>query len=572
MCNLFQGGSLNDFRVAIPTKFQTVNTEFYHNEQDVSNSTTSKTVECSLYSFEREGYTFKFIDTPGVNDTGGFLQDDANVDLIFDTINQLNELHALILLLNGTHSRLTTNLKNVIHRFNERIPDDFCHHFIVILTNCKEYRVNFDLESSGLPLIDNSSVFYMQNSGFSHDIRRLTAQQYTELEQDWHESMSTLNNIVDCKLMKMTSFSTHNFRIIHEKLNTMKCLLHKVHLTIMDLQQIDALLSSLFSAANQYSAEMDKYHKSVEQGIVSINEVISTDYHNILCMSCNRVCHEKCTLLETSGKGADGLYQCKIFDESRDICNECTCPVSEHYHDRKLIQPVNRSIRERVQNVQQKFENVGIETATCKQDCETVSQMKKVLEDTLQDILVELRATCRHMKQININYNVSTDLQSCISRIKSNRNILTSPDVRQTADNVIQELTQLSKELNDQTSPKQLKGRTSNYVVGKRQHRSKQTRWQDDYFYIEQWSTNDLVDTYHNGYFTIRGYSYYLDDRSILKELKRRLKGDSIGFLDKRELVVFGKQFEIHHQKSDEELRTTATRIEHDIKRLFCFH
>jgi hypothetical protein len=241
--------------------------------------------------------------------------------------------------------------------------------------------------------------------------------------------------------------------------------------------------------------------------------------------------------------------------------------VSTHYHDRKLIQPVNRSIGEMVQNLQVRLENTGAEVAMCEEDCEVVRQMKQLLENTLQDLLIELKASCQRVKRISVNYNVVTDLHNGISHIKSDSSILTSSNVRQRADQVIDELTQLCKEINDQTPPQQLKeGRTSNPIEGKRQHRSKQKREQHDDLYIEQWPTSDLVNCHFYGSWMIRGYTYYLDTRLIRKELQRRLNGDSVGYLSQQELLVFGKQFEIYHRKSKEELRETANQIETEIK------
>ncbi|CAF1671726.1 unnamed protein product, partial [Didymodactylos carnosus] len=89
LANLFFDGSLTNLKVAIPTKYLSTNLNYLHNEDDLDDETKSKTLNCQCYTFQIENVNFNFIDTPGISDTGGYLQDNENVDKIFDTVQTL---------------------------------------------------------------------------------------------------------------------------------------------------------------------------------------------------------------------------------------------------------------------------------------------------------------------------------------------------------------------------------------------------------------------------------------------------------------------------------------------------
>lgn len=96
--NYFRGGSLQNVKVAIPSKFRpTITEQFSHCENNLRDTTQSKTDMCNQYIFvdstspaQRQ---YLFLDTPGLSDTRGAEQDNINMNKIIDGVsfNFINE-------------------------------------------------------------------------------------------------------------------------------------------------------------------------------------------------------------------------------------------------------------------------------------------------------------------------------------------------------------------------------------------------------------------------------------------------------------------------------------------------
>lgn len=242
-----------------------------HHENDLEDGTRSKTSRCTKYTYTVEQVHFHFYDTPGINDTGGYLADNENVDRIFECLESIQHLTALILVLNGTQGRLTVNIRNVLERFRDRIPDALYSNLIVILTNCAAHTVNF----SAVTLISHAPIFYMQNSAFSSDAQQWTSQTREILQRDWTISMKTMNEFIKT-LLTLTPVSTESLSAMNDDRNAIRSVLHESRLMIMELQHIEDELTALEQASNIYSANIEKYSSVSGQPNKSIQVTISS--------------------------------------------------------------------------------------------------------------------------------------------------------------------------------------------------------------------------------------------------------------------------------------------------------
>jgi hypothetical protein len=225
-----------------------------HHENCIEDGTRSKTSKCTRYTYTVEQVHFNFFDTPGINDTGGYLSDNENVDRIFECTQTLHHLTALVLVLNGTQGRLTVNIRNVLERFRDRIPDVLYTNVIVILTNCASHTVNF----GSVKLLNHAPVFHMQNSAFSSDASTWTSQTREILQRDWNVSMHTMNEFVKT-LLTLTPVSTEALSSMNDDRNAIRSVLHESRLMIMELQHIEDELTALEEASHIYSANIEKY-------------------------------------------------------------------------------------------------------------------------------------------------------------------------------------------------------------------------------------------------------------------------------------------------------------------------
>jgi hypothetical protein len=248
---------LTNLKIAIPTRYLKSNMSSImpeHHENFLDDVTRCKTSQCTKYQYKVKKVYFNFYDTPGINDTGGYLADNENLDQIFQCIQSFEYLTALVFVLNGTQARLTINIKNVLERFHDRIPDVFYSNIIVILTNCTSHTVNLD----SIKLLNNPPIFYMQNSAFSSDPQTWSEQTQDILQRDWNRSIETMNEFIKT-LILLEPISTESLTNINNDRNAIRSILHESRLMIMELQHIEDELIALEQASQIYSENIEKY-------------------------------------------------------------------------------------------------------------------------------------------------------------------------------------------------------------------------------------------------------------------------------------------------------------------------
>ena len=107
-----------------------------------------QTRHCEQYIFTdpTTNQQYLFLDTPGLSDTRGIEQNEINMNKIVEEISLLGSLTSIIIVINGSVSRLTINLRLFISYLHGTIPDIILENIIVVLTNVKKYESSFDLK------------------------------------------------------------------------------------------------------------------------------------------------------------------------------------------------------------------------------------------------------------------------------------------------------------------------------------------------------------------------------------------------------------------------------------------
>ena len=420
-----------------------------HHETSLDDVTRSKTSKCTKYTYTVEQVHFNFFDTPGINDTGGYLSDNENVDRIFECLQALQYLTALVLVLNGTQARLTINIRNVLERFRDRIPDVLYKNLIVVLTNCASHTVNF----GSVKLLKHAPIFYMQNSAFSSDAQTWSLQTHDILQRDWHISMHTMNEFVKT-LLNLTPVSTETLSEMNDDRNAIRSVLHESRLIIMELQHIEDELAALEQASNIYSANIEKYASVSGQATKSIqvNEITVTSYHNTICLKCNTVCHERCSLTETTRVGERVFRRCTVISNGR--CTVCPgkCFYDIHYHDRRLIKSVPKTLKVAISSVANKYTEARKDKAACETKCETVQETKRLIEQSLQEQFTKVRDACFRVRKNCQGFNVAEELCIFVNFLKNDMNSLRSQTVMKRATKFVEKLEALADQLQNDDS------------------------------------------------------------------------------------------------------------------------
>ncbi|KAH8659720.1 hypothetical protein BGZ61DRAFT_593919 [Ilyonectria robusta] len=95
-------------------------------------SATRKTI---FYHFTIKGKIFRFIDTPGILDTGGLNQDRLNLKDVFHALKDTNKLSAVLFLLHPNETRMDDNFKFCITELLIHLHRDVANNIIFGFTN-----------------------------------------------------------------------------------------------------------------------------------------------------------------------------------------------------------------------------------------------------------------------------------------------------------------------------------------------------------------------------------------------------------------------------------------------------
>lgn len=94
LTNYFRGGTLQNVKVAIPSKYRpNITEQFSHCENNLRDTTQSKTDMCNQYIYvdaaSPSQRQYLFLDTPGLSDTRGAEQDNINMSKIIDGVSSI---------------------------------------------------------------------------------------------------------------------------------------------------------------------------------------------------------------------------------------------------------------------------------------------------------------------------------------------------------------------------------------------------------------------------------------------------------------------------------------------------
>ncbi|CAF3853619.1 unnamed protein product, partial [Rotaria sp. Silwood1] len=254
------------------------------NKNAIGDNTRSKTKECQKYIFVSKEQNYVFIDTPGIGDTGGIQRDNENLAHMFDTVQELHDIAAILLFLNGAQGRHTTNVKSVLTRLADRLPNNILNNVIVILTNCHSHSVNFEPEKIGLT--EKTTAFCMQNSAFSSHPNTWDPETLWALQKDWDASMVAIKKLIYL-FGNILPVSTSTLNDMQQDRHRIKSILHESRVLISQLQQFEDELDALERAIQRYGQNSEYYKNFERDRETTVKRMIDVDYRNALCSNCN---------------------------------------------------------------------------------------------------------------------------------------------------------------------------------------------------------------------------------------------------------------------------------------------
>eukprot|EP00047_Mylnosiga_fluctuans_P005789 m.242724 g.242724 ORF g.242724 m.242724 type:complete len:590 (-) comp14092_c0_seq1:42-1811(-) len=366
----------------------------------------------------------RFVDTPGLGDDQEIGTDDKHVNSILDSLGKLEQIHVVLLVLNGSDARVSARTRYVLQRLYSLCPGGFEEHLFLLFTNTRGLIPNFDIGVLAMPInLDN--IICIDNMLFSGNGEALASRTLhgkplspmavgklrVQVRSAVEESQQLLSLYVEA-WTNCAPLDTSVFRLIRENRKV-------TQLAIDNMLKNRVELEKALDKKQKIAQDLKDGKPTKEElrllSLKTVDEVSferqDTPHHNTVCTKCpNReACHEKCSLDRTSVQGHEIFKQCAcMIDGSTPPRCACGHTFEDHIHVNHLYRKVTRkrpmmtdAERDRYQSLvndeQRKAHLLDVTRRS-------IQKVEKALTDNkqnLKDALAQLHALCPYY-----NYHV----------------------------------------------------------------------------------------------------------------------------------------------------------------------
>ena len=313
--------------------------------------------------FEQNNRIVRLIDTPGVGDTRGLEQDKLHIEYILKFLSQVDELHAICIMLKPDETRLGLMFKFYIQELFKHMHKDAIKNIVFCFTNSRttqfkpggsvtllkkllqEHKVEMNL--------GKDNIYHMDNVGFKYLMAKKQVKysddDVKDFEKSWAKSVEEtnrlLNTISKLKPHKLQqSLSLNNIR-------------QKFVMLVKPIGDISQNIQTNLALANTKRLELQKCQSNQKelhkQLFIPTTKLTSNTLDNprTVCTSDKCVkystvpdstenvinyvthCHNICYLkgVETGKLSNPAIKNCSIFGKT-DNCKKCGCSWEKHMH------------------------------------------------------------------------------------------------------------------------------------------------------------------------------------------------------------------------------------------------
>ncbi|VEN43397.1 unnamed protein product [Callosobruchus maculatus] len=346
------------------------------NEYMESGASATQGVQPYVFGIYEGRVKVRVIDTPGIGDTRGIKQDEANCENIIGYIKNLKKLHAICLLFRPSISRLTAYFEYCLVQLLSRLDKSACKNIFFIFTNTRasEYGPGDTLSilqkaienirnDSGVMIPLNKNIFCFENEAFRYlaaakkDIR-FDTDVTKNYKRSWENSAKQCWNMLkyinggpdkNKPQQPLEPYNPSNLLAINVAKNL--------------LLNLSKVLAKLFneSASNSMTLERLKDKRDAEQlevdalykkGI-TVKDIEKTElnFPVLVCASScctetlkigevtkkhyTKICHYDCNdvaQIDYDIIGNPVIGQCTVIDNLTRHCLRCGCDFSMHMH------------------------------------------------------------------------------------------------------------------------------------------------------------------------------------------------------------------------------------------------
>ncbi|PKC63514.1 hypothetical protein RhiirA1_537715 [Rhizophagus irregularis] len=450
MANYFLGGTLENPKVVIPTKyFKVTENAFGRNDTEakVGDVTRSQTTKCCNYEFkhpENPSCNFVFIDTPGMSDTNGIEQDDKNIQEIINTAIDAGSLTAIIIIASGTEARVTPTIKNTLTRLANNLPDEIIsNNLLLILTKCTKSSASFSEDAFAKEIVKPKKIFYMDNQIFCADPQILLNDddEYSTVKHQWDKSFKTFSNLLKI-IPEMNDTLTKTFTKMRELRNKIKSEIVTISQTTTNIQQVQDKLEAAYKALRKTGDQKNSFANYTTTEEITIKKPIQKDTKDTLCTTHMRdgiICHENCQLEFNFESGSNNFISCSCMGQDGK-CKVCGCGPSSHYHDSTEMVTETKTIEKVLEDIKAKYDLADQNHKVISNHATRFQESFANLQDQANANYDKILQLCTDLSKICSRFNFVDELHANIENMRMDARNIQSIDIRTKAESDIRNL------------------------------------------------------------------------------------------------------------------------------------
>ncbi|KAL0041253.1 hypothetical protein WJX77_010452 [Trebouxia sp. C0004] len=220
-------------------------------------------------------------------------------------------------------------------------------------------------------------------------------------------------------------------------------------------------------AGTRAAADAEKYAKYTKEATVEETQIVDAPYHSTLCSTCRTVCHDHCSLQEITTPGAAGFGNCSCFGHGRynGGCGVCTghCAVSSHYHARKTIKQVTRTVSSVLEDMKRKY-RLAAQQALQARNQQSRSKVDMLMIRKAQDSkMAEIKHLCRGVRDICSSFNLVEELNTVLASLTMEAKHMQSVKACADGNSTVKELTDFVDNVSKEEPVNKPKGEVYDY-------------------------------------------------------------------------------------------------------------
>ena len=384
----------------------------------------SQTTKPNIYDFENPHLTLTIVDTPGLGDTRGLAQDQANIKEIATAVAALTDFNAIVLVHKATDCRKDIVLSYMLKEFQSMLPKECKNNMLVAFTavqNPQKIDAIPALKQMQIPVQDNT--FWFENTAFlpwqlffgddKPEPKSKAHRSYQRLEGFWDESKDEIRNLLKSAVAKIPLPGNSLLEIsIRKQVLTQLASKHADKFTTLrqnisknkKLQQQLADVKQIIEQNEDYERTVTKATKRTRTIQLKSFETRSIAPKKITqCLLCKCLCHNPCGLDAVYSQGHINLKGCKAFG-NYETCQICGHGYQHHAHTQEQTIEVFHDKEEtyfeteEVQVVDEQKKQIWEENQTTIAEIE---ELKQMVQDEIDDDNIMMQDAFRVMAFLN---------------------------------------------------------------------------------------------------------------------------------------------------------------------------